>query len=586
MFLLKKQSLQLLALWIFLLGAFHTYGQTKGFSTGDNESLLKTDALEGLKSTQSLPNSTMAVDNIVSPAQYRMGPGDVLSLQILNAASAEQILIVTPENSVLLPRIGEVSLLKMTLAQAKDTLLKIIKARNPVANAYITLRQPRTAIISVRGNVLFPNSYSLPASMKVSTALKLANQPQGSGGQAASNEELRALRKYQAFSNQYDESVGIGSSGRAQPYAMRNTVVKHNDGTTEVADIERSLATGEPAFNFHLREGDEIYVPFEPRSFPTISISGGVRRSGVFAFKNGDKASLLLKLGLGISESGDFSRVFLKIPGGERRQLNVDSALNLRETDIALEPGSAIIIEEKTYPMSLKQGVVTVSGAVRSPGTFVVEPHVTRLKDIIGQAGGFEEEAYLPLAYILRREPNQSIQVDERYGLFEKFQYSNLTLEDTVRYLFDMSYRRPIVSADFVSAFKNNSEKDNVPLEDGDVIVIPTNPKRVYIFGQVNKPGYIEYTPGKSMTWYIEQAGGFASGAERERSRIIRGRTNVWEEDAPGVTVNAGDEIYVPRPPDVSKSLELQSQGIWASLISTAVFGLIGIANIIIQLNR
>ena len=566
------------------LSAFHTYGQTKGFSAGDNESLLKSDALEGLKASQQAMNSNaMAVDNIVSPQQYRIGPGDILSYQLLNSAGVEQLLQVTPENSVLLPRIGEVSLIGKTLAEAKDTIIQIVKQRNANTPVYITLRQPRLAIVNVRGNVLFPNTYTLPASMKVSTAIKLANQLQGSSGQA-NFEEVRAMRKMQAFSNQYDEAAGIGSTGRSLPYAMRNTIVKHNDGTTKIIDIERALAMGDAAYDIHLREGDEIYVPFEPRSYPTISISGGVRRPGVYAFKNGDKASLLLKFGLGISETGDPSRVYLTMPGRERRLLAVDNALNLVGNDIALEPGSAIIVEENSFHSNVKQGVVTVSGAVQNPGTFVIEPHVTRMKDVISRAGGFKEDAYLPLAYILRRESNQTLQIDERFALFEKFQYSNLTLEDTVRYLMDMNYRRPIVSADFVAAYQNNSDKDNVPLEDGDVIVIPTNPKRVYIFGQVNKPGYIEFTPGRSMTWYIEQAGGYATGAEPERARIIRGRTNVWEEDAPGVVVNAGDEIYIPRPPDISKSLELQNKGITASLISTAVFATLSLVGIIVNL--
>ena len=27
------------------------------------------------------------------------------------------------------------------------------------------------------------------------------------------------------------------------------------------------------------------------------------------------------------------------------------------------------------------------------------------------------------------------------------------------------------------------------------------------VYGQVNKPGYLAFTPGKTMEWYIEQAG-------------------------------------------------------------------------------
>ena len=43
-------------------------------------------------------------------------------------------------------------------------------------------------------------------------------------------------------------------------------------------------------------------------------------------------------------------------------------------------------------------------------------------------------------------------------------QYSDLTLEDTVRIKIDLNMRKPYVSCDFEAAFKQNSLKDNVLL--------------------------------------------------------------------------------------------------------------------------
>ncbi|MDQ1265390.1 MAG: hypothetical protein QG635_540 [Bacteroidota bacterium] len=71
------------------------------------------------------------------------------------------------------------------------------------------------------------------------------------------------------------------------------------------------------------------------------------------------------------------------------------------------------------------------------------------------------------------------------------------------------------------------------------------------------------------MEWYIAKAGGYAPSAEKGRARIIRGRNKVWIEGNDEVLVYAGDQIYVPRPPDVPKSLEIQNYGVVASMIAS-----------------
>mgnify|MGYP001173878305 FL=1 len=134
-----------------------------------------------------------------------------------------------------------------------------------------------------------------------------------------------------------------------------------------------------------------------------------------------------------------------------------------------------------------------------------------------------------------------------------------------------MMLKKQIVSCDFVKAFKENSEIDNVLLYDGDVITVPDNPGYVYVYGQVNHPGYVEFHEGKTMQWYIEKAGGYAQGAAKKRARIIRGKSRVWTEGDENTYVFAGDEIYVPRPPDVPLAIEWQKYGTIASLVSVTV---------------
>jgi protein involved in polysaccharide export with SLBB domain len=212
-----------------------------------------------------------------------------------------------------------------------------------------------------------------------------------------------------------------------------------------------------------------------------------------------------------------------------------------------------------------KSCVVSVQGCVNKPGTFLLSGDNVRLYDVIDMAGGFTEDAYLPLAYILRISKEFKDKQLTQWSIAENFQYSDLQLEDTTRYYLDVSYKKPVVSCDFEAAFIDSVPKANIVLHDGDVIVVPSNPKTVFVYGQVGNPGYITFKPGKTLDWYVEQAGGYAINAEKSRARIIDGRTKVWRKGGDDVIVKAGDEIYVPKPPDMPPGIRVQT---WAIIIS------------------
>ncbi|MBI3258747.1 MAG: SLBB domain-containing protein [Ignavibacteriae bacterium] len=538
-------------------------GGAGGSSTADIEKMMQAAATpinpDALK-TEALP-----VDNIISPQLYHIGPSDVLAVQILAGASVEYLLSVTPENSILLPRIGEVSLNGKTLSQAKDTIIAIIQKRNSNAVVSVTLRKPRLCYVTIKGNVLSPGMYSFPASMKVSTAIKLANQEGPSG--AAATQTSRSKPPI----SEADKLLFKSSASGLSSFVARNITVLHSDGTSETADLEKAIAMGNAAADPLIRESDEIYVPFEASSNATIAITGAVRSPQIVSYKKGDKASLLLKLSRGASENARANSVFL-VQNGERRALKTDANLNLTEPDIELQAGSVIVVEKENQQTGMRQqGIVEVTGNVKLPGSYIVESNVTKLTDVIEQAGGFTNEAYLPLSYILRRE--REFQTTEQKGnqILQGLQYTDLVPEDTSRFILHNKERRPLVSCDFVAAFNRKSDTDNVVLQDGDVIVVPANPQRVFVYGQVNKPGYLAYTPNKTMEWYIAQAGGFAAGADKSLARIVKGRTKVWSFGGEDNIVQSGDEIYAPPPTQKPIGYELQGYTLLVSAIGAVV---------------
>jgi hypothetical protein len=77
------------------------------------------------------------------------------------------------------------------------------------------------------------------------------------------------------------------------------------------------------------------------------------------------------------------------------------------------------------------------------------------------------------------------------------------------------------------------------------------------------------------MEYYIAQAGGYANGAEKSETAVIKLRTKAWMEPS-DTHIEPGDEVFVPKEPDLSEDYKLQRLTTWVT-VATAVFGAIGL---------
>jgi protein involved in polysaccharide export with SLBB domain len=110
-----------------------------------------------------------------------------------------------------------------------------------------------------------------------------------------------------------------------------------------------------------------------------------------------------------------------------------------------------------------------------------------------------------------------------------------------------------------VNAWRN-TEAD-VPVRDGDVLLIPKRADYVAVTGQVFNPTAISYRPGRSAKWYLSQAGGLTQLADKKAAFVIRGdgsvigsknNAGVWSGDPMDAVLRPGDSIVVPeRAPNV-----------------------------------
>ncbi|MEY2719950.1 MAG: hypothetical protein RLZZ273_1316 [Bacteroidota bacterium] len=529
-------------------------GTSASRALGSSSSLLSTDAIP--------------TDDIVDPQIYVLGPGDILAYQTTGLDFTEKLTVVSPECSVMVDRIGLVNVKGLTLAQCRDSLRSIVRHRAPNIEVFVALRRARVVYVTLSGNVTFPGTYAVPASMRVSTFVKLMRQPwllSKDGGLTELARSANAVTSVPARTPDFMKS----SSPFIGPFAMRNTVVRHRKGVSPV-DIPKSRVEGYSHLDPHLREGDEVVVPTEDPLMQAISISGAVINPVTLAYKPGDRLSILLAAAGGFSEHADRNRVSLvNSAQGPAQPVLLNEDFSIVGDDIALSPGAAVIVESTTISGERPLGVVSVHGEVSNPGSVVITSGVTKVAEVLQKVGGVRSKAALGLSYIIRPETSPGTQIQQRDEANKLFQYSDLKLEDTTRYNFDQRYRMPYVSTNLAKALADTASLDNVPLQSGDIIVVVPTPERVYVYGQVVRPGYVPFTPGKHLSWYVERAGGFATGAQKGRARIIRGMSKVWMEDDDDIVVEPGDEVYVPRPMDVPVNTEIQTYAVIANIAAS-----------------
>jgi protein involved in polysaccharide export with SLBB domain len=93
----------------------------------------------------------------------------------------------------------------------------------------------------------------------------------------------------------------------------------------------------------------------------------------------------------------------------------------------------------------------------------------------------------------------------------------------------------------------------DVQLRDGDSIYVPKKPNFVLVQGAVYNQTGITFRAGKSASWYLHQAGGPTSSADKKNIFIVRadgtvagGSKGLFTGGALDAEVRPGDMVVVP----------------------------------------
>lgn len=344
-------------------------------------------------------------------------------------------------------------------------------------------------------------------------------------------------------------------------YAKRHIKLVSADGQSKYIDLQKFRLTADFENNPYLKNGDVLVFPPLDLDKNFIDISGAVNKEVTFQFVEGDKLSDALLFARGINKAYDnvteaeISR--LNADGSEREKIIVKISDN-----IPLKRGDRIrVLADETYRVVFS---VNIMGEVNSPGKIYITKDSTTIREAINRAGGFTDKADLRNAVILRgNQAAMAMEKLEKDDLGRVFfsdvidllmtqRMANISQEDSLFFLIDNKLRvsRGNINIDFSKVEDPNSVDSKFVLQNGDFIYVPKLNDLVYVFGQVNNPGYINFKNGMDYNYYISEAGGLGNTA-RGDIYLIKNKSRAWIEldDDATYKIEPGDLIWAPKQP-------------------------------------
>ena len=316
-------------------------------------------------------------------------------------------------------------------------------------------------------------------------------------------------------------------------------------------DIEGILKGTVP--DVALRNNDELYIPskYDLSDAGTLTISGEVADPCTIVYaENMTLEDLIIRAG-GLLESASLARVDVI-----RRVKNANATVAAEEISkmfsfsvkdnyviegengFKLQPYDEVIVRRS--PSYNDSRYVNITGEINFPGKYPLTKREERLTNLLEKAGGVTDYAYLKGARLVRRVNKEEL------ARMKSALQSSITSTDSILVNTLDAKTTYYVAINLDKAINNPGSVYDVVLREGDELILPVYPSTVRVDGSVLSPNEVTYEPGKSVSYYIEQAGGYSDNAKKRKKYMIAMNGHIYK--ASGRTkVEPGAEIIVPQ---------------------------------------
>ena len=365
-----------------------------------------------------------------------------------------------------------------------------------------------------------------------------------------------------------------------------------SDRTLEVIPVDvEGILSGKVA-DMPIQNNDVLFIPTKQEMMEqqTITIHGEVNYPGTYKYaENETLEDFVLQAG-GLKQTASTVKVDVARRVSNPKAWTTDS-LTARTFSFALkdgfvidgEPGFKLMPYDEVYvrksPGYYKQQNVKVEGEVMFSGTYTLSKKNQRLSDIIKEAGGVNDRAFIEGARLERKTNEDERKRMEAALKTAKEQLEALELDAaTVNKKIDLKNSEKIkkfevpetytVGIELDKALANPGGDADIVLREGDRIVVPQYNGTVKINGAVMYPNTVGYQKGKKAKYYINQAGGYSNKAKKSQAYIIYMNGTIAKVND-GARPKPGCEIVIPEK-EINKMTIAEKMTIGTSVASIA----------------
>lgn len=323
---------------------------------------------------------------IPAPPNYTLGPDDELIISVYGYSEKKYDARVNELGEIYIPNVGPILVSGLTMEQASEKIKNKLAAtiysaiRSGQTKVQITLGKIRSIRVTVIGQANKPGTYTVSSLTTLYNILYLCGGPT----------EMGSYRNIE--------------------------IIRGNEKRT--ADLYDFLIDGIQKGNILLQEGDVVRIPYYENR---ITLSGNVKRTGLYELKKNETFTDLLKFSGGFTDSAYRGAVTVeRITDSLRKIIDLPSSAY---TTFQIKGSDKFIVSKL---MDVYGNRIYITGAVQRPGPYEWRQGIA-VKELIAKAGGLTTDAFTQRALIYRYQENMQPEM-QSVNLDSVLQYGSLAL--------------------------------------------------------------------------------------------------------------------------------------------------------------
>lgn len=312
-------------------------------------------------------------ENLATPKNYRLGPGDEVIIDIFGANQVTLRNKISPEGSINVDVLGPLYLSGMTIEEANKYLKRKLAGiygglnrSSAGTDIRLSLGQIRSIQVNVLGDVNHAGTYVVSAFSTVFHVLYLAG-------------------------------------GVVEPGSLRNITVNRAGKVVGEVDVYDFLMNGTRESDIRLEEGDVVMV--KPYTC-LVKIGGEVKRPMYFEMKDGESLQDLIDYAGGFAGGAFTDNVTVVRQNGRSYEVRTVDAADFK--GFKMQNGDEVTVSQLN---SYYENKLTISGAVYQPGTYEFGGEVKTVRQLVAKAGGVLPDAFLNRAVLHREHDDKTLEV-------------------------------------------------------------------------------------------------------------------------------------------------------------------------------